>query len=108
MEGKGEGCTSPIGAALLCRKVRNQQKRSVVLPAEYRKALAPAVAMPPAAEASAKRVRALQKKLREIGRLEARVADGAVLQESEREKLGRKGEVEAQMASLLALREQSA
>ncbi|KAL4426251.1 hypothetical protein ABPG77_009866 [Micractinium sp. CCAP 211/92] len=50
----------------------------------------------------AKRLRALQKKLRQIAALEERQRGGQALQDQELEKLGQKAQLEAEAASLLA------
>lgn len=82
--------SSPVGAALLRRKVRNQQQRL-------------AAAEPAAAEQASvptQRIRSLAKKLREIEALEARCAAGGGLQDEQRAKLARKPELAAELQRL--------
>jgi hypothetical protein len=58
------------------------------------------VSPPVEGEVLARRVKALQKKLRQIGELEARVCDGGSLTSEQREKLGRKAAVEEELRAL--------
>ena len=59
---------------------------------------APVVAL---ADSNSKRVRTLRKKLRECQQLEERLAEGAVLQANQRDKLAGKGDVQRELTELL-------